>query len=171
MRSKILLEVINESHGWDKKIFKTLAENAISSTLLYLNYDPSIFEVAILTCDDKKISELNHEFCDKSKTTNILSWPEKDLSTKITGEMPFRVSILNQSIIFLGNMAVSYQFTMAEAKEQDKNFYDHVHHLLVHGTLHLLGFVHDLELDAKIMEKIEVEILAKALISDPYGQK
>ena len=54
MRRKILLEVINESHGWDKKIFKTLAENAISSTLLYLNYDPSIFEVAILTCDDKK---------------------------------------------------------------------------------------------------------------------
>ena len=171
MRSKILLEVINESHGWDQKIFKTLAEDAISSTLLYLNYDPGIFEAAILICDDKKISELNHEFCDKRKTTNILSWPEKDLSTKISGEMPIRVSISNQSIIFLGNMAVSYQFTRAEAKEQDKNFYDHVHHLLVHGTLHLLGFVHDLELDAKIMEKIEVEILAKALISDPYGWK
>jgi probable rRNA maturation factor len=171
VRSKILLEVINESHGWDQKIFKTLAEDAISSTLLYLNYDPGIFEAAILICDDKKISELNHEFCDKRKTTNILSWPEKDLSTKISGEMPIRVSISNQSIIFLGNMAVSYQFTRAEAKEQDKNFYDHVHHLLVHGTLHLLGFVHDLEFDAKIMEKIEVEILAKALISDPYGWK
>ena len=51
---------------------------------------------------------------------------------------------------------------------QNKKFQDHVFHLLVHSTLHLLGFVHKLELDANIMEKIEVEILAKASISDPY---
>lgn len=169
MHSKIMLELVNESHDWDQEVFKTLAENAVSSTLLYLGYDPSTFEVAILTCDDEKISELNYKFCNKSKITNILSWPEKDLSARISGEMPLKVLVSKQDIIFLGNMAISYQFTVAEAKEQEKSFHDHVHHLLVHGTLHLLGFAHDLELDAKIMEKIEIEILAKALISDPYG--
>ena len=169
MRSKVMLELLNESHDWDQKIFKTLAENAVSSTLLYLGYDPNIFEVAILTCGDEKISELNYKFCNKRKITNILSWPEKDLSAGASGEMPFRVLVSKQNITFLGNMAISYKFTMAEAKEQGKDFYDHVHHLLIHGTLHLLGFTHDLELDAKIMEKIEVEILVKALISDPYG--
>jgi len=170
VRSKILLEVINESHGWDQKIFKTLAENAISSTLLYLNYDPSIFEVAILTCDDKKISELNHEFCDKSKTTNILSWPEKDLSTKISGEMPFRVSISNQSINFWEIWLFPINLPWQRRRSRIRIFMTTcIIYLFMVPYIYLVS--HDLELDAKIMEKIEVEILAKALISDPYGQK
>ena len=169
MRDKIKLELVNDSNSWALEAFEGLANKAISSTLSYLEYDPSKFEIAILTCDDEKIIELNSRFCNRNKITNVLSWPEKDLSPNTSGQLPARITISKPEVVFLGNMAITYQFTYIEAQEQDKFFYDHVYHLLIHSTLHLLGFSHDLELDAKIMEKIEVEILAKVLISDPYN--
>ncbi|MCB1347527.1 MAG: rRNA maturation RNase YbeY, partial [Maritimibacter sp.] len=51
----------------------------------------------------------------------------------------------------------------------DKPFADHVTHLLVHGTLHLLGYDHIEDKDAGLMEALEVEILGKLGIADPYG--
>ena len=160
--------MVYETFDWDKKVFRDLANEAISSTLSHLGYNPAIFEIAILTCDDNKIAELNYQFCNNKTKTNVLSWPELNLSAKKSGELPVSIPITRGDTMFLGNIAMSYQYIKNEAEVQNKKFQDHVFHLLVHSTLHLLGFVHKLELDANIMEKIEVEILAKASISDPY---
>ena len=163
-----MLEFISESKKWDKAKSTLIANQAVCSTLIHLNLDPNHFEIAILACDDKKISALNKKFRGIDKKTNVLSWPEKDLSAKISGKMPIKPKALKQGCAFLGNIAISHEFTLNEAKKINRDFYHHVYHLISHGTLHLLGFVHDLEQDAKIMESIEKEILSKVGIADPY---
>ena len=68
----------------------------------------------------------------------------------------------------LGDIAIAYETCAREAAEQSKPMAAHVTHLLVHGTLHLLGFDHENSPDAALMEGLEVEILGKLGLSDPY---
>ncbi|MDG2096506.1 MAG: rRNA maturation RNase YbeY [Paracoccaceae bacterium] len=164
-----MIEFINESKKWGKKKSVVIANQAVNSTLVHLNLDPDNFEIAILACDNEKIQELNSNFRGINKNTNILSWPEKDLSPKVSGTMPMKPEPINREPMFLGNLAISFEFIVKEAEKLNKDFYNHLYHLISHGTLHLLGFVHELELDAKIMENKEREILSKVGIVDPYG--
>lgn len=164
-----MIEFINESKKWGKKNSVVIANQAVNSTLVHLNLDPDKFEIAILACDNEKIQELNSNFRGINKNTNILSWPEKDLSPKVSGTMPMKPEPINREPMFLGNLAISFEFIVKEAEKLNKDFYNHLYHLISHGTLHLLGFVHELELDAKIMENKEREILSKVGIVDPYG--
>ena len=164
-----MIEFINESKKWGEKKSVLIANQAVNSTLVHLNLDPDKFEIAILACDDEKIQELNSNFRGINKNTNILSWPEKDFSPKVSGTMPMKPEPINREPMFLGNLAISFEFIVKEAKKLNKDFYNHLYHLISHGTLHLLGFVHELELDAKIMENKEREILSKVGIVDPYG--
>jgi probable rRNA maturation factor len=164
-----MIEFINESKKWGKKKSVVIANQAVNSTLVHLNLDPDNFEIAILACDNEKIQELNSNFRGINKNTNILSWPEKDLSPKVSGTMPMKPEPINREPMFLGNLAISFEFIVKEAEMLNKDFYNHLYHLISHGTLHLLGFVHELELDAKIMENKEREILSKVGIVDPYG--
>jgi probable rRNA maturation factor len=164
-----MIEFINESKKWGKKKSVVIANQAVNSTLVHLNLDPDKFEIAILACDNEKIQELNTNFRGINKNTNILSWPEKDLSPKVSGTMPMKPEPINREPMFLGNLAISFEFIVKEAEKLNKDFYNHLYHLISHGTLHLLGFVHELELDAKIMENKEREILSKVGIVDPYG--
>ena len=164
-----MIEFINESKKWGKKKSVVIVNQAVNSTLVHLNLDPDKFEIAILACDNEKIQELNSNFRGINKNTNILSWPEKDLSPKVSGTMPMKPEPINREPMFLGNLAISFEFIVKEAKKLNKDFYNHLYHLISHGTLHLLGFVHELELDAKIMENKEREILSKVGIVDPYG--
>jgi probable rRNA maturation factor len=57
---------------------------------------------------------------------------------------------------------------MAEAAQQGKEFDHHIMHLVVHGVLHLLGYDHECDADATLMEQLEIEILATLGVSDPY---
>jgi probable rRNA maturation factor len=68
----------------------------------------------------------------------------------------------------LGDIAVAYETVAREAEEERKTFKDHLTHLLVHGLLHLLGYDHELEAEAEIMEGLEVKALASIGIADPY---
>ena len=164
-----MIEFIKEKKKWGKKKSVVIANQAVNSTLVHLSLDPDKFEIAILACDNEKIQELNSDFRGINKNTNILSWPEKDLSPKVSGTMPMKPEPINREPMFLGNLAISFEFIVKEAEKLNKDFYNHLYHLISHGTLHLLGFVHELELDAKIMENKEREILSKVGIVDPYG--
>ncbi len=68
----------------------------------------------------------------------------------------------------LGDIALAWETCAAEADQAGKPMADHVTHLIVHGTLHLLGFDHERDADAVLMEGIEVEVLGKLGLSDPY---
>jgi probable rRNA maturation factor len=103
----------------------------------------------ILLADDKKLRALNQDFRGKDKPTNVLSFPGGDG--------------------YAGDIAIAYGVTVKEAKEAAKSLADHATHLVVHGVLHLAGYDHERPKDAKVMEPLEVKILARLGIADPYG--
>jgi probable rRNA maturation factor len=70
----------------------------------------------------------------------------------------------------LGDIAIAYETTRREADAEDKPFDHHLSHLAVHGFLHLVGYDHENDDEAEIMERLERDILAQLGIPDPYAQ-
>ncbi|MEO0379569.1 MAG: rRNA maturation RNase YbeY [Pseudomonadota bacterium] len=132
------------------------------------NMDIKAAEVSLLACDDGRITELNADFRDKPTPTNVLSWPDTDLSANKDGGEPARPSPDANGTISLGDIAISYDTCAREAGEQGKPMKDHVTHLIIHGTLHLLGYDHMRDLDATRMETLEVKLLGILGVPDPY---
>lgn len=106
-------------------------------------------DITILLSGDKRLAALNRDFRGKNKPTNVLSFPGSDG--------------------YAGDIAIAYGVTAAEAKATNKAFVDHASHLAVHGVLHLAGYDHERPKDAKVMEPLEVKILKRLGIADPYA--
>lgn len=113
---------------------------------------PEDASLTILLADDAHLKKLNKAFRGKDKPTNVLSFPAA------TNEEHY-----------LGDVVIAYGVAAAEAKEAGKMLSHHVVHLAVHGVLHLLGYDHQTNRQAKIMEPLETEILARLRIADPYA--
>lgn len=145
-----------------------LARTATDATLTRLGLEPSVFEISILACDDARIAALNADFRGKPKATNVLSWPSDEWAAAVDGEMPLAPQPGQDNE--LGDIAIAYDTCVREAAVAGKSLQDHTIHLLVHGTLHLLGFDHERDRDATLMEGLETEILGKLGISDPYSE-
>jgi probable rRNA maturation factor len=106
--------------------------------------------LTVALADDRRVRTLNARDRRKDKPTNVLSYP--------SGERGF-----------LGDVVLARQTVWREARSQGKTAADHVAHLVVHGTLHLMGYDHETsEADAERMEALERRILAKLGIADPY---
>jgi probable rRNA maturation factor len=103
----------------------------------------------VLLADNKTLRRLNRDFRGKDKATNVLSFPG-------IGD-------------HAGDIAIAHGVTRAEAKAAGKKFADHATHLVVHGVLHLAGYDHERLKDAKVMEPLEVKILKRLGIADPYA--
>jgi len=131
-------------------------EEKLNKALSYIFKEEGITDssinLKILT--DEDIKELNKKFRNKNTTTNVLSFSNEDVSKSITGN--------------LGDIAISYDFVKRESKEHKKNFDDHMIHMLVHGVYHILGFDHENDEMADIMEIKEVKLLKKLDIKNPY---
>jgi probable rRNA maturation factor len=115
-------------------------------------------EVSVRVVDATEMRELNGEYREQDKATNVLSFP----AGAIEG-LPFDAESP------LGDIVVCAAVVRAEAEEQGKTVVDHWAHMMVHGTLHLLGFDHDNDSDANIMEGLEIQILGGHGIADPYA--
>ena len=118
---------------------------------------------------DARIAELNSEFREKPTPTNVLSWPAEDLAAEEPGQSPTPPEPDFTGEIPLGDIAIAYDTCAREADEAGKSMNDHVMHLIIHGTLHLLGYDHIRDTDATLMETVEVAILGKMGIDDPYN--
>ena len=154
--------LVTEYSDWDDKSFEQIAHSVAIVTNESIDL-PENAKVAVLLCDDAKIKSLNKKFRGNPYPTNILSWPNKNLVADMPGQKPKLASDPD-----LGNIAIAYQLCFAEADSAHIALNDYLAHLLVHGTLHLLGYDHIEDTDAVIMETIEIDILAKLGISDPY---
>jgi probable rRNA maturation factor len=108
-------------------------------------------EVTILLAADRELHALNCRFRGKDAPTNVLSFPARD------------------GMAYLGDVAIAYGVSAKEAKAARKPLADHAVHLAVHGVLHLVGYDHETARQAKVMEPMEVRILAALGIADPYG--
>ncbi|KIC41193.1 rRNA maturation factor [Ruegeria sp. ANG-R] len=161
------LEITLEDERWDG--LEPLATRAIAAVLDHCGLDLDHCEISVLGCDDARIAELNAEFREKPGPTNVLSWPAEDLAADRAGDKPLPPQPDFTGEIALGDIAISYDTCVREAAEAGKAMHDHVTHLIIHGTLHLLGYDHIRDLDATLMERVEVEILGKLGIDDPYN--
>ena len=116
-------------------------------------------EVSILLTNDALMSALNSKYRGKKKATNVLSFSAVLKDQGYIGE--------NQPRLW-GDVAVSIDRVTLEAKHQGKSVRDHTAHLMVHGTLHLLGFDHQEGLETGVMEQLEILSLAQLGVDDPY---
>lgn len=161
----MLTDVIIEDDRWNAVALEDLAETAAVAALTHLGLQVSDYEIAVLACDDARIQVLNAGFRDKDKATNVLSWPSEERGADVDGGDPFAPEEFE-----LGDIAISYDTCLSEAEVAGKAFADHVTHLVVHGVLHLLGYDHVRDGDAALMENLEIAILGKLSIDDPYKE-
>lgn len=164
------LDILIEADAWDEATLTPLAGRAVMETLIHMNLTPADCEVTLLACDDARIASLNAEFRDKPAPTNVLSWPSQALAPISQGQAPPPPEQGFDGMIELGDIALSHDTCTREAAESDTSFEDHLTHLIVHATLHLLGYDHVTDSDAALMEGIEVEILGNLDIDDPYNR-
>ncbi len=165
-----LTDTIIEDDCWEKAGLEDLAETAARAALVHLGLDPEGFEIAVLACDDARIAELNAEFREKPTPTNVLSWPSEERGAEVEGQAPELPEGEDGPFATeLGDLAIAFETCAREAQEAGKTMADHVTHLIVHGTLHLLGYDHLRDGDATLMENLETEILGKMGIADPYS--
>ena len=156
-----------EDRQWHAIDFINLVTLSCATTLKYLGIDER-FNISVLACYNKRISELNLVFRKLKEPTNVLSWPNKDRSAKNSGTIP-EVPIFKKNFdTELGDLAFSYPYCAREAKAIGCPLSDHITHLTVHGTLHLLGFDHVSPGDMELMEKVEIRILNVLGLEDPY---
>lgn len=113
--------------------------------------------IDVLLTSDAEMQILNNEWRGKDKSTNVLSFPSSD--------MP----IPEGEVAHLGDIVLAWGTVALEAREGAKSLADHLTHLVIHGTLHLLGFDHWDDVHAEHMEAKEREILASLHIADPYS--
>jgi probable rRNA maturation factor len=111
-------------------------------------------ELLIRIVDKLEIQNLNKIYRNKDQTTNVLSFPS---------DLPIEI---DEST--LGDVVICTDVVANEAKAQNKTFEHHLIHMAIHGTLHLLGYDHVEESDANKMESLEIEILEKIEIANPY---
>lgn len=164
------LEISLEETRWGEGDFEPMAERAIKAALDHFGLKMDECEISLLACDDARIADLNAEFREKPTPTNVLSWPAEDLSPAAPGGTPLPPEPDFTGEICLGDIAIAFETCQREADAADKSLADHLTHLLVHGVLHLLGYDHIRDPDATVMEAIEVEILGKLGIDNPYTE-
>lgn len=161
-----MLDILIEDDRWAAIDIGALATRAVTETLRELGAETA--ELSLVACDDDRIAILNADFRGKTQPTNVLSWPETDLAAQEDGDTPARPEPDPGGTISLGDIAIAYDTCAREAAEQGKPLGDHATHLIVHGTLHLLGYDHIRDLDAAMMEALEVKILGSMGLRDPY---
>ncbi len=115
-------------------------------------------EVSVLLTDDAEVQTLNRQWRGKDKPTNVLSFPAPAQPLPPGAARP------------LGDVVLAYDTVLRESAEQSKPLEHHLAHLLVHGTLHLLGQDHETgEAEADAMEALEIAALATLGIPNPYA--
>lgn len=118
-------------------------------------------EVGILLADDAEVREMNRRFRGQDKATNVLSFAALD-GEDTPGD--------HGEPLLLGDIAIAFETTAAEAADAGIALSDHLGHLVVHGVLHLFGYDHDQDDAAEEMERIETAVLAGLGIADPYAR-
>ena len=122
-------------------------------------------EVSLVLADDGRMRALNRDHRGRDEATNVLSFPS------LAPGGPGRPAAKEASgpPLLLGDVVLGFETARAEAFAAGKPFAHHLAHLVVHGTLHLLGYDHAKAAEAERMERLEAEILARLGIPDPYG--
>ena len=136
-------------------------KKVIETTLRFINVDQDC-EIGIACVDNDESQKLNLEYRQKGKPTNVLSFPS---------DVPEEVLAMLDALP-IGDLVICIPVVLQEAIDQNKTPIEHFTHMLVHGTLHLMGYDHETsDEDAEEMEALEIEILAKLGFKNPYTEQ
>ena len=164
---KIDLGLIIEDKAWREElsIKKKAVVLIISETLTHIPALSGVkdIEIAVLLTNNGKMQELNVEFRDQNKPTNVLSFPDVEIKPDELLEF-----VSGKEYIYLGDIALGFDIVKAEASEAGVTILEHFTHLVVHGVLHLIGYDHMNDHEEKEMMDLEIKILQKLGIESPY---
>lgn len=146
-----------------------LAEAAAVAALEEIGLSPAAIEVSVLFTDDAEIADLNGRFRGKPSPTNVLSWPAAELRPSAPGAKPAAPRLARGQRTPIGDIALAAETVAREAQERNLALRDHAAHLVMHGLLHCLGYDHETDADAALMEGVESRAMARLGLSDPYG--
>lgn len=155
---------------WDRAgVWQQLADAAVRAAIARTPQagwidGPAVIEVAVRLTSDDAVHALNRDYRGKDRPTNVLSFPmvQPDLLDPVTQGS-------DDGEVLLGDIVLAHGVCEAEAAEKGIALSDHVTHLIVHGTLHLLGHDHGTDADAEVMEELERDALSSLGIADPYA--
>ncbi|MGI9083433.1 MAG: rRNA maturation RNase YbeY [Candidatus Fonsibacter lacus] len=128
-----------------KKIIEKILSSIFSSRAI-------IFEISILLTGAKNMKNLNKKFRKINKDTDVLSFPAEEKNF-------FKKGLKSKKKVYLGDIALSYQYIESITKKQNTNFDDYFKKMLVHGILHLIGYEHDSFKKYKKMNLLEQKII------------
>ena len=140
------IEIKNYIFSSIKRSFETLKKNQED------------YYVSIFLTDNSDIKKLNNKFRKVNKPTNVLSFVQNEKFC-LNG---------SKQVIMLGDIVISLEKIRSEAKYLKKKFSHHFIHICIHGLLHLFGYNHQEEFEAKVMQEKEISILKKLSIPSPY---
>ena len=163
-------DIVIEDDRWAAVDLEARAHATARATLGHLGLDAEAAEMTLLACNDSRIAALNEDFRGKARATNVLSWPAEERGAVTPGGDPLPVAPGIDGMLELGDIALAYETCAAEAAAAETPLDAHVTHLIVHGLLHLLGYDHENDPDATLMEGLEREILGKMGYDDPYKE-
>lgn len=164
----MMLEIaVDSDEEWDssrswEQLTRKAAEAAIAESEYpdLANSDRQV-EISVTLTGDEQVRALNAEWRGKDKPTNVLSFPmveERDLT---------RANVAGPELL-LGDIILAHGVCGSEAAEKGVTIEDHASHLVIHGTLHLLGYDHLQDTQANDMESREIRALARLGIANPY---
>lgn len=164
MMLDIVLEADPEwdsSTGWDELAAKAVKAAIAESAFPQLAKGPRVVELSVRLAGDEEVQTLNAKWRGKDRPTNVLSFPMSEAGELADSAGP-------GPELMLGDMILARGVCAREAEEKAIPFERHAAHLMVHGTLHLLGYDHGDDAAASDMEAREVKALARMGIADPY---
>jgi probable rRNA maturation factor len=154
----------------DKRSIRTVLRRAIGEAASATATDG---ELAVVLADDKAVRGLNRDWRRKDQPTNVLSFPA--VRAREQGRCSSRAPKANKhpkrapyAPHRLGDIIIAYETAAREARAEQKPLGHHVAHLAVHGFLHLVGYDHQADAQAEAMEALEIEVLARIGVPNPY---
>lgn len=159
---------IDADAEWDSSNdWATLARSAATAAIAesafpQLGQGDRSVELSVRLTGDEEVHALNSEWRGKDKPTNVLSFPMAE-------EDELEMAAAPGPELMLGDIILAHGVCVAEAEEKAIPLQDHAAHLMIHGTLHLLGYDHMDDDSAADMEAREVRALARLGIADPYA--
>jgi probable rRNA maturation factor len=159
---------LSRDEPWPDGDWEALAERAARAALERTPHGPLLttpatIEISVRLTSDEEVRALNHQYRQKDKPTNVLSFPmvQPDLIDTISQNS-------DDGEVLLGDIVLAHGVCTAEAAERGIPVAAHATHLMVHGVLHLIGYDHMTDDEAEAMEEIERQALHGLGIADPY---
>lgn len=166
MMLEIALEADEEwdsSSSWETLIQRAAEAAIAESAFPQLVHSPRAIELSVRLTDDEQVRSLNQQWRGKNTSTNVLSFPMLD-------DEELAQSNVAGPELLLGDIILARGVCEMEAQQKGVTLEDHASHLVVHGTLHLLGYDHHEDDEAADMERREVRALNRLGIADPYEE-